>query len=124
MDYAPIAGLIVVSVMSVLLFWKIIQLEYIEKAFITILSMIGFFCGLGCSLPIIIYLYIRYERISKSEWMTCVCISGIIALVGFSTIFFALQPKEVFAVSFIVYCLLSVVGLLSYVLSDDHIWVD
>lgn len=127
MNYAPIAGLIVLSFMTLILFWKLIQVNYVEKAFLTILAMIGFFAGLGWSGPVMIFLYTKSSpksTISKLEWMTCVCTLGILTLVGFVGGLAFSPNKAPFQIGLFVYCVLAVIGSIAYCSSEERSWED
>lgn len=91
------AGLIVTSIMLILLFWKLIQKEQIETMLVqfvvmvantlfTLLTMIGFFSGFCLCAPLLVFFYARSGSISRSEWLACVCVGGILIDIAVITI--------------------------------------
>lgn len=102
-------GLIVTSIMSVMLFWKMICVEEIEKslqsffltvghALFTLLKMVGFFSGIIWSILIITYLYTKYwtrKKVSAKEWMNCVSVYGICTLIALGFLYKNLDDEKV-----------------------------
>lgn len=102
-------GLIVTSIMSVMLFWRMICIEEIEKslqsfflavghALFTLLKMVGFFSGIIWSALIILYLYIKSwsrKKVSGKEWMNCVSVYGVCTLVAFGAFYKYLDAQKV-----------------------------
>lgn len=84
MNEVQIAGIAVLSIVLVLVFWKFIQQPNISEGVSTILCMIGFFAGMGWSLFICAYLCSKHRwEIPVSEWRTCVSICGVFTIFGF-----------------------------------------
>ena len=79
-----LAGLIVVSVMSVLLFWKLLERKYVADAFVTLISMFGFFAGFAWNAPLLIFMKVKSEDgcVSWSEWLPTICVLGAITIFG------------------------------------------
>jgi uncharacterized protein YacL len=143
MNQFQYAGLIVVSIMSILLFWKMICIEVIEKSLQnffmaigislwTLFEMIGFVCGMGWSTLIIIYLYTMSgfnHKVSFTKWAICVKVSGVLTLTGFSCSqgFFpeminGITKCALIQTLFFVYLAATVFGIIVYCASEDSIW--
>lgn len=137
MNELQLAGLIVVSIMSVLLFWRMICIEQIEKSlqlfFIslfeilwTLFEMVGFYFGLGWSALILFYLYTMsgfYHKVSFDEWSKCVEVSGILSLiVFFSSLSFLRQDAVGWIIG--IYSIATIISIVIYCNTENSIWED
>ena len=137
MNELQLAGLIVVSTMSVLLFWRMICIEQIEKSlqlfFIslfetlwTLFEMVGFYFGLGWSALIFCYLYTMsgfHHKTSFDEWTKCVEVSGILSLIAFfSSLPFLRQDVVGWIVG--LYSVATIISVAIYCNTEYSVWED
>lgn len=134
-------GLIVISIMSVMLFWRMICIEEIEKSLqsffltvghtlFTLLKMVGFFSGIIWSILIITYLYTKSwsrKKVSAKEWMNCVSVYGICTLIALGFLYKNLDIEKVVGWYVGLSVLSGILTLLAGI-SDSHdgnsIWED
>ncbi len=126
MNPTEITGLVVLGTMAVLLFWKAIQINHIEKSLLIFFSMFGFLAGFGWASLILMFLYVQAgpgrRQVSYSEWRDCVSSGGVITIFAFLTAMFYSPQRTPIAVCFVIYCIMTFISVLVCTSQDSNFW--
>lgn len=111
-----------------MLFWKLIQIDYVLKAILNFISVIGFLFGFFWFFPIYSLLYLKSgkrKKVSHAECLNCIFIAGIFNICCLSIGLFFIKDIKFLAATLtlpLFVLMLITVGL--YSSTEDKNWDD